>query len=215
MLLLGALFMVLLCTSALAADSAKGIVADTLKPADGVENVTLEAQNANGNKVETGTPSGDKTVLADTVRVGMTVSNTTQDCQYLVFVLKDATGVPNASNIVYVDQVQAGTTADFNLYPSSLASGTTYHIYLSSNETTGGELKEVGSFEYYTQYRLGFVSGGERITATDAQWALQICVGNRAGTDQQCMAANVDGDDRITATDAQWILQAAVGSRTL
>lgn len=216
-LLLGAVFTVLLCTSALAVDSAKGIVTDTLKPADEVTNVALEAQKADGTPVTGGTASSDgKSVLADTEKVGMTVSNTTDGNQYLAFVLKDGSGVPTASNIVYIDQVQAsGTSANFNLYPSSLASGTKYHIYLSSNETTGGNLKEVGSFEYYAPYKLGYVDDDDKITATDAQWILQMVVQKRAATDTQRLAADVDGDQKLTATDAQWLLQVVVQKRTL
>lgn len=209
MLLLGALFTVLLCTSALAADATKGIVKDSLIGTG----VTLTAKTANGD-AQDGTVDG-KTVYADAERIGMQVA-TTSGTEYLVFVLKGENAtVPMASNIVYIDQESGtGGNVDFNLYPSSLANGE-YTICMATSALTGGDLKTVGSFEYYASYTPGEVDGKEGINSRDAQFVLQHSLGLRTFTETQKLAADVDGKPGINSRDAQFILQASLGLRKL
>lgn len=199
MLLLGAVFMVLLCTSALAADS--GIVVDSLKPVDAAK-VTLTAKDSGGNTVQAG-----DTVYPNAVQVGMNVSGAMAGNQYLAFVLNDDAAIPTANNIVYIDQVQAsGASANFNLYPSSLVSGKAYNIWLSSN-AEGGNLQKVGAFEYYAPYVRGDASGDGKVDVSDASAILAHIVRQKFLTGNNLLAANVVGDsDVIDVSDVSRIL---------
>lgn len=210
MLLLGALFAVVLCTSALAVDNtAKGI--HTLTETDSA--LSLTAKTADGTPVAVTTEAKDGTqVYNGTEQVGMTYTGVTSG-ECLVFVLSDDSGVPKESNIAYIDQVTATTSGvSFDLYPSSLTSGKTYNIYVSG---TAKELEQVGAFGYYASYILGEVDGRAGITARDASYVFQSTVGRRTLTEEQRLAANVDGRAGITARDASYILQASVGRRVL
>lgn len=218
MLLLAAVFTALLCGSALAAGEASGIKAGTLQEGK-ASNVTLKAEDANKSEVAEGSATTDQAtnVLPNTVQVGMNVTDAKSGKQYLAVVLKDNSGAPTVDNIVYIDQVGCTTagSAEFHLYPSSLSSGTTYHIFLSSDEETGGALTEVGNFDYYAPYKLGCVDPDDEITATDAQWVLQMVAQRREASEMQKLAADVDKDGDVTATDAQWLLQVVAQKRTL
>ena len=55
-------------------------------------------------------------------------------------------GVPLEENLVYIDQKTG--SADFEIYPSSLADGVTYYVYVSNN--TGKTL--AGTFSYYDPF---------------------------------------------------------------
>lgn len=209
MLLLGALFTVLLCTTALAADS--GIVANSLKPVDATK-VTLTAKDSGGNTVQAG-----DTVYPNAVQVGMDYSGATAGNQYLAFVLNDDTRIPTANNIVYIDQVQAsGTSANFNLYPSSLVSGKTYNIWLSSNEE-GGSLQKVGSFDYYAPYVRGDADGSGVVDVDDATAIINYIISARTLEGNQLLAADVDintGTGTVDVFDATKILNFLIGSIT-
>lgn len=143
------------------------------------------------------------------VKVEVTYSRVTSGKYYLVLALNDGTAVPTASNIVYIDQDTG--KAEFTVYPSSLESGKTYGIYLSSNDGTLSSLTKVASFQYYMPYTLGDINDDGKFTATDALFTLQMAVGKGTWTDNQRLAANVNKDAKITATDSLYILQRAVG----
>ena len=55
-------------------------------------------------------------------------------------------GVPTEENLVYIDQKTG--SADFEIYPSSLADGVTYYVYVSND--TGKTL--AGTFSYYDPF---------------------------------------------------------------
>ena len=56
-------------------------------------------------------------------------------------------GVPTEENLVYIDQKTG--SADFEIYPSSLADGSTYYVYVSND--TGKTL--AGTFSYYDPFQ--------------------------------------------------------------
>lgn len=208
MLLLGAVFTVLLCTSALAAGN-KGIcdVSDPDK---------LTPQKADTTPVDSTTPVGNKQVYLNSERVQLAYSGAVDGTEYLVVVLEDADSlnpVPAANNIVYIDQ-KSGTAANsgFNLYPSRLTSGKTYSVYVSD---TNNGLTPQGSFSYYADYMLGDVNGDNTITATDSLIALQIAAFVLTPTETQSLAADTNRDNVVTAADSLLILQAAAFLITL
>lgn len=206
-LLLTALFTVLLGTAALAADNS-GICSITVQ-----NGTTLTAQTANGAAVTSTTTVDGRAIYAGTVRLGMTyTASGSEEC--LVMVTNKQTTSPAVSDIVYIDQVAAsGGTAAFNLYPSSLTSGTIYYVYVS---TASSGLTKVGTFSYYAPYVLGDVDGDNKVTVTDAFWVLDHVAGNRTLTGNQLLAANVvtAGSSGIDTTDAFRIMDKAAGNIT-
>ncbi|MCL2489062.1 MAG: dockerin type I repeat-containing protein [Oscillospiraceae bacterium] len=58
---------------------------------------------------------------------------------------------------------------------------------------------------------LGYVSGGETLSVTDARLVLQHLVGKIHLSPEQLTAADVDGQDGVTISDARLILQKLVG----
>lgn len=205
MLLLGALFAVVLCTSALAVDNtAKGI--HTLTETDSA--LSLTAKTADGTPVAVTTEAKDGTqVYNGTEQVGMTYMGVTSG-ECLVFVLSDDSGVPKESNIAYIDQVTATTSGvSFDLYPSSLTSGKTYNIYVSG---TAKELEQVGAFGYYAPYKLGDINSDNKYNAVDVRAVLQMSVKVGTWTETQRLAADVNVDSKINAIDVKDVLQASV-----
>lgn len=209
-LLLVALFTVLLCGSALAAE-AKGMT--NLQNENGYRLTPKDVNN------DTTTPgvAANKPFYKDAVRVDLTVSGTKEE-EYLVFLLagpEPSSGpVPTESNIVYIDQQSgAGGNVIFGIYPKDLVAGQTYNAYVSS---TNSALTKVGSFVYasasdYKDYMLGDVDNDGKILAPDSLSALEISVGKTGFTDFQKLAAEVDGVEPVTANDALLILQKSVG----
>lgn len=188
-LLLTALALLTVCVSALAAD-----ITCELQP--GTAGVTLEPNGNNQVKVQyTGAQSGS---------------------EYLVMV-QSSDGAPTEANLVYINQETAAENkVEFTVYPKTLVKGTTYHIYLSSNASTGIQAREkIGTFLYNPPYMLGDVDNDERISSRDAQLTLQIAAQSRTPTELQKIVAEVDGRDGITSRDAQYILQAAAQLRSL
>ena len=207
MLLLGAVFTILLCTSALAAGD-KGIC--------GINGSGLTPQDANGTAVTGATEIEGKQVYLNSERVQLAYSGASDGTEYLVVVLEDADSsnpVPAANNIVYIDQ-KSGTAANsgFNLYPSRLTSGKTYSVYVSD---TNNGLTPQGSFSYYADYMLGDVTGDNKIQANDALAALQMAAGLGTWTETQRLAACVRHGTQVQAADALLILQAAAGLTVL
>lgn len=212
-LLLTALFTVLLGTAALAADTTKSGMYDIYGPG-----AVLKPQTAAGSTATSSTETvngASKTFYANAVKLMMRyTASANEEC--LVMVTNRATTSPAVSDIVYIDQVAAGSdgVAAFSLYPSSLASGTTYHVYVST--ASGSGLTEVGTFSYYAPYMLGDVDGDKIVTVTDAFWVLDHIAGNRTLTGNQLLAANVitAGSSGIDTTDAFRILDKVAGNIT-
>lgn len=203
-LLLAGVFTLLLCGSALAAGE-RGIC-----DVSSQSGTILTPQTASQGTPSTQVVNG-KTVYLNAVRVAMTYSGAEVGKEYLVFVLEDGT-TPTADNIVYIDQKSGTAAGTFDLYPSRLASGKTYNVFVSSSSDG---LTKVGSFGYYADYMLGDVDGNSKITANDASCVLMIAVGKGTWTEAQRLAADADRNGKITANDASVILRVVVGKDTL
>ena len=131
--LLLCLLAALLCGSVLAADTESGL---------------CDLTSQNGYQLTAvGTP-----VTVDGKRVypgTQTLSLTCEDPaagENLLLVQTDE-GVPTEENLVYIDQKTG--SADFTIYPSSLADGITYYVYIAND--TGKTL--AGTFLYYDPFR--------------------------------------------------------------
>lgn len=205
-LLLAAALTVVLCVSALAADSepVKG----------GIYGITGSATLTPDTAAMTQTVDGKEYTdyYANAVKFGVAANSLEDNQQYLLLVLKGE-GVPTAENIAYIDQAAAQNgSVSFTAYPKELTKGT-YHVYLVGAGKTFAESK-VATFQCDQRYTLGDVNGDTRITVTDALFALQISAGvGESWTDIQKMAADVNKDSNVTVTDALFILQYSAGLR--
>lgn len=215
-LLLVAVLAALLCVSAFASDS--GFSDLTSKKDD----VTLTAQKK--DKSEATEQSG---IYVDSVRIGMKYAGAVAGKEYLVIVTNAETTAPTKDNIVYIDQVTANEAdgASFNIYPSALKNGT-YHIYLSSNASSGvTKLEEVGTYAYHQAYEVGDVNatapGEAGVNTMDAIWILQYLASINSPayfTDFQrehfnLEAAEVEPNGKIDSMDAVWVLQRVANLR--
>nr|WP_325196586.1 dockerin type I repeat-containing protein [uncultured Oscillibacter sp.] len=142
------------------------------------------------------------------VKVGVAYSNVNTGNYYLVLALNEETAIPTADNIVYIDQDTG--KAEFTVYPSSLESGKTYGIYLSSNDSTLTSLTKVASFQYYMPYTLGDVDEDGAIRVTDAVKVLEKVVEKTTFTSNQMLAADVNKDGAVRVNDAALILDYVV-----
>ena len=209
-----ALFLVsaiaLMSVTALAADG--GGIYNVQK--SGSVTVEVAPQTADGTSVTAGSVTVDNTTYHDfyegAVKVEVTYSSVTSGKYYLVLALNDGTAVPTASNIVYIDQDTG--KAEFTVYPSSLESGKTYGIYLSSNDGTLSSLTKVASFQYYMPYKLGDVNDDGSIRVDDALLLLNYVAQNTTLTSNQLAAAEVTGDGIVRVDDALKILNLIAGN---
>lgn len=209
-----ALFLVsaiaLMSVTALAADG--GGIYNVQK--SGSVTVEVAPQTADGTSVTAGSVTVDNTTYDDfyegAVKVEVTYSSVTSGKYYLVLALNDGTAVPTASNIVYIDQDTG--KAEFTVYPSSLESGKTYGIYLSSNDSTLTSLTKVASFQYYMPYKLGDVNDDGSIRVDDALLLLNYVAQNTTLTSNQLAAAEVTGDGIVRVDDALKILNLIAGN---
>ena len=209
-----ALFLVsaiaLMSVTALAADG--GGIYNVQK--SGSVTVEVAPQTADGTSVTAGSVTVDNTTYNDfyegAVKVEVTYSSVTSGKYYLVLALNDGTAVPTASNIVYIDQDTG--KAEFTVYPSSLESGKTYGIYLSSNDGTLSSLTKVASFQYYMPYKLGDVNDDGSIRVDDALLLLNYVAQNTTLTSNQLAAAEVTGDGIVRVDDALKILNLIAGN---
>lgn len=213
------LALAVLCLTAVAAAAEAPVsgICDVTVESGFSGSVTWKAQKADGTQVPTATAQGDSQVYADAVKLELTYTGADNTAQYLVLVLNDGTQVPTETNVSYVDQDGNKASVVFTIYPSSLTSGKTYDVYLSSNASSGSvtTMTKVASFGYYAAYKLGDVDESGTITASDALAALRISVGDGTWTENQRLAADADGSNVVTAADALLILRASVGEVTL
>ena len=205
-LLLAAALKVVLCVSALAADSepVKG----------GIYGITGSATLTPDTAATTQTVDGKEysDYYANAVKFGVAADSLVNDQQYLLLVIKGE-GVPTAENIAYIDQAAAQNgSVSFAAYPGALTKGT-YHVYLVGADKPFDAAAPAATFQYDQRYTLGDVDDDGEITAIDALYALQMSVGINDWSETAHLAANVDGDDEITAIDALYILQMSVGLR--
>lgn len=190
---------------ALAALCLTAVAAAADAPASGICDVTVEAafsgkvaltaQKADGTAVSTTTPSGEKAVYADAVKVQLTYTGTNLDAaaQYLVVVLTDNQTVPTENNVGYIDQTSG--TVTFTIYPESLVNDKTYSIYISTSSATDSNftsgLTKVGSFSYYAPYTRGDVNEDKKINTADAMQCFNHFVHNITLTGNRFLAADV------------------------
>lgn len=151
-----------------------------------------------------------------TTQLTVTKTDAQNGGMYLVLVLAGAEGddgtplVPNASNILYINQTTAsGNTVTFdNVYPSAIKDST---VYLSGTGLDG--LTKMGFIDL--NVTLGDVDGDERITISDAIKILQHLVDKVNLTGDSLLAADVNGDQVVDISDAIKILQKLVGKTTI
>lgn len=207
-LLLGALFAVLLCTSALAVDANSGIY-DT--HAETGYNIVAQKQD----KTVVGDATGTATVNGATInfypeteRVKFTISSTSEGQEYLVFILTEQK-VPSSGNIVYIDQqtgVGTGGALTFELYPSSLSNDKTYYIYVTTQNQSMDTSKPAGSFKYYAAYTLGDVNNDKSIDILDAAAAVDHRLKRKLLEGNAFLAADVTKDSVVDILDAAKIV---------
>lgn len=229
---LTAILAVLLCVSALAANTDYGITDFAAAKADDAASscdVTAALKDAGGESVASvakkDRDGAEHQFSPGAVRFDLTLTddNITADKQYLVMVLNKATNAPTKDDVVFIDQMSsaAGSVTFPNVYPI-LSIGKAYHVYLSSNDADAPvtSLTEVASFAYSRDpsnpWSMGDVDRNNDINSTDALRVLQYAVGKFAFDEEQRILADVNpADHDINSTDALWILQAAVGKRAL
>lgn len=215
MLLLGALFTVLLCTSALAAgEDVQGIHSITNSNETAY---SVQAQKSGGTVVTTAetvnTESGNLSVYPDTECVKFTINSSVEGQQYLVFVLTEKKA-PTSGNIAYIDQKGTGEALTFKLYPNSLTSGQTYYIYVATTSSELNVNNPAATFSYYAPYMLGDVTGDKKVRSNDATRVLNHAAGNIILTGNDFKAGDVIKDGKVRSNDATRILNFAAGNIT-
>ena len=206
LLLLSAVFTVLLCVSAFAAD--QGICGAKAK---GDANVSFKYYTADGTEVTAAKTMDGKQVYEDAVKIEVTYTGTvTANAQYLFVVQNDAQQAPTSQTIVYIDQdaAQAGTIT-FTAYPSELTSGKTYHVYLASSDTANGAitaLTEIAEYSYYAAYTPGDVDESGGININDAMAVINHIAKKAALSGNSLLAADVNSDDSVNINDVMEII---------
>ena len=205
-LLLAAALTVVLCVSALAADSPKGGIYDIQG-----SGAALTPKSESGAVIEPGS-GGEITsgYYADAVKFDVTANSLVNDQQYLLLVIKGE-GVPTAENIAYIDQAAAQNgSVSFTAYPSALTKGE-YYVYLVGADKPFNIVAPAATFQYDQRYTLGDVNEDGKVNSVDAMRVLQFVVGKTTLSDVQLLAADVNGDKKVNTVDAMRILQFAVG----
>lgn len=200
-LLLAAALTVVLCVSALAADSepVKG----------GIYGITGSATLTPDTAATTQTVDGKEYTdyYANAVKFGVAANSLEDNQQYLLLVLKGE-GVPTAENIAYIDQAAAQNgSVSFTAYPKELTKGT-YYVYLVGAGKTFAESK-VASFKCDQKYTLGDVDDSGVITVQDALLTLRHAADLDTLTGTKFLAADVNSSGVVDITDALLILRYA------
>ena len=209
-LLLAAALTVVLCVSALAADSepVKG----------GIYGITGSATLTPDTAATTQTVDGKEysDYYANAVKFDVTANSLVNDQQYLLLVIKGE-GVPTAENIAYIDQAAAQNgSVSFTAYPSALTKGT-YHVYLVGADKPFDAAAPAATFQYDQRYTLGDVNEDSMIDVRDAMDVIYHIVGTKTLSETQKLAANVvrgGSDDEINVRDVMQIIYYIVGSIT-
>lgn len=211
-LLLAAALTVVLCVSALAADSPKGGIYDIQG-----SGAALTPKSESGAVIEPGS-GGEITsgYYADAVKFDVTANSLVNDQQYLLLVIKGE-GVPTAENIAYIDQAAAQNgSVSFAAYPGALTKGT-YHVYLVGADKPFNTAAPAATFQYDQRYTLGDVNEDSMIDVRDAMDVIYHIVGTKTLSETQKLAANVvrgGSDDEINVRDVMQIIYYIVGSIT-
>jgi len=198
------------CTVAIAADqpAVNGVYDVSVEDAYSAT-VSVVPQDESGQDVTGATATiNDSTVTfyPGAVKFKVTYANAAAGTYYLNLTLNDGSTVPTENNIVYIDQ---NGTAEFTVYPSSLESGKTYSICLSSSGSDFPTLTKVASFKAYLAYMLGDVDANGKVETRDALLTLRNAAELETFTDIQKLAADVDKNGRVETRDALQILRFA------
>ncbi|MCL2487098.1 MAG: dockerin type I repeat-containing protein [Oscillospiraceae bacterium] len=145
-------------------------------------------------------------------------NNTITDCLKIVFVngigLPDASGdflafeidilQDNLTEIMFrIELEEVGLEVGDNPYYVVMVPSEDIHIINNDNG--------VIAVDRQLLYPLGHVSGGSKLSVTDARLVLQYIIGRITLTPEQLEVADVDGNGIITIADARLILQKLVG----
>lgn len=185
--------------------------------------VTAFAAEAEGIDTAQSTASGVSLTVesAEKVKVTYNAAGVENGKDYLVIATKNPVEASTlkAEEIVYIDQQKAnGGEVSFTIYPMTLDGGD-YHVYLSSNATTGIQaLQEVGTYHANgPAYKRGDVHVDGKINTLDALAVVNHFVGRTLLTGAPLQAADVAGgtdnrgDGRINTLDALKIVNCFVG----
>lgn len=219
MLLLAGVFTVLLCVSALAADTVTGSGFYDIGTAT---NVKVEPKASSGTVTKT---SADvnldgkyETFYAGSDKLTVTYSGTVAEGDQFVVMLVTGSGLPTTANtICYIDQkVGASGNLVFDVYPKLPATTGEMTLYITSNR---GDFSMIAiSLNYAANgtydvapYTLGDVNNDGLIDPNDALLVLQYNAELISLDSTQQSAANVTfpwkGDSTIDPNDALRILQ--------
>ena len=190
-------------------------LATTAVFADGISAVTTTNSAVSAEQPESG---------AEKFALTVTDSNAAAK-QILLFALNtNASGViPNADNIVYIDQLTADSNgaAAFTVFPKADLPDGTYYLYVSSDAATGtfAALTEVGNFTYgggsqpvESDVKTGDVDGNSSVNVADAAVIVNYSVGSVSLSAEQLKAADVDKNNSVNVADAAMIVNYAVGN---
>jgi hypothetical protein len=196
---------VLMCTTALAADTVTQGIYDA-EPVG--QNVSI-ALDGDTSEAEIG---GETKTVTETEQLQLTYSSAENGSYYLVLVLDDDTGIPTADNIVYIDQLTAsGDSVTFNIYPSRLEPGKAYTIGLSGSDANLTGLTQVASYRYYVAYTLGDVNNDGTIDVSDVMAVINHIVEITSLSGNQLLAADTTGNQVVDVSDAMKIVNYIVG----
>lgn len=225
LLLTGALA-ALLCVGAYAAESTDPGVYNVSVESAYASTVTLTPLKADGSAITSTTVNlkGTSTsgFYANAEKFTLTYSGAFASSYYLVLLIEGADATPTTSNLAYINQDTAASATmsfvdDTAVYPSSLKAGSTYHVYLASNATTGIQnATEVASFQYYMPYTLGDVLIGgveDGININDAMAVINHVVEKSVLTGDRLLAANVltgTNEEGVNINDAMQIINYVV-----
>lgn len=224
MLLLAGVFTVLLCVSALAADTVTGsgfydigtVSNVKITPAASSGEVTKTSANVDAAK------EGYETFYAGSDKLTVTYNGTVETGDQFVVMLVTGEGLPTAANtICYIDQKAGGTgNVEFDVYPMLPATTGKMTLFITSDREGFGKVEVPlnyavsGNYEK-APYKPGDVNGDKLIGPDDALLVLQAVAHLVQLQGDAELAANVDGDKLISSNDALYILQAVAHIREL
>ena len=218
MLLLAGVFTVLLCVSALAADTVTGSGFYNIGTA---ANVKVEPKASSGTVTKT---SADvnldgkyETFYAGSDKLTVTYSGTVAEGDQFVVMLVTGSGLPTTANtICYIDQkVGASGNLVFDVYPKLPTTTGEMTLYITSNR---GDFSMIAiSLNYAVNgtydvapYTLGDINNDKNINAFDATLVLKHSVKLIVLDEVQKQAADVNLDTNVNAYDATGILKKSV-----
>lgn len=215
MLLLAGVFTVLLCVSAMAADT---VTSSGFYDIGTATNVKVEPKASSGEVTKT---SADvnldgkyETFYAGSDKLTVTYSGTVAEGDQFVVMLVTGEGLPTAANtICYIDQKAGGTgNVEFDVYPMLPATTGKMTLYITSDREGFGKVEvplnyAVSGTYAVAPYVLGDVNADGAIDSQDASKVLRFFVQLETPTATQKLAADVTKDGSADSQDASKILR--------